>query len=818
MTSKRSAFWPSAVAVITILLGIVALPDSAKTWAPGFLRSPSFHFGLDLAGGTQLDFRISEQELSDQKTQIEQELALLSSQGGKPERIAMLQLQLQTIEQQQANLVEAIRLVLERRINALGVSEATITPSYVGNEKHLLVDCPGVVDVQECIDIVGKTIKLEFKEEFTEATAEFEAEVRSRAQETLRRITQSGETLQTVGEDLSDELGILYRERADLFRDQLTAGLEKFWDAAPSAKVTLMEGAVKTLVENEEGQQVERDVPGIFLVQVLEPRSQSGRTINEAPVAFSMLAKTEEDVAYSEHQDALLDNALPEEVVTTLKAMEPGELKTAVLPDGSARVLFLRSLQKGAETMEASHILIAYSGALSAANTVARTKEEARAFAEEVRGRVMDGEDFTTLAKELSDGPSAKTGGDLGAFGRGDMVPAFEKVAFGLKTGEVSDVVETPFGFHIILSKRAPASAPDTAAFDELTVKGENAGDRAAALIARLQAGEVQRMEDQIHLRFVFFSLMPSGWKDTPLDGKHFRSATVTLDPQSNIPVVQISFDDEGGRMFQELTKRNVNKRIAIFVGGQLISAPVVQNEISGGTAVITGSQNFEEAKKLAQDLNTGAIPAPIYLSGQRTVEATLGADALNAAMQAAIIGAIVLAIYMALIYRLFGLIATAALAVYTFLLFVFLKLPLFFFSGQYIVLTLAGIAGIILSIGMAVDANVLIFEHIKEEIRKGKLLKTAVRTGFSRAWPSIRDGNASTLITAAILFTIGSSIVRGFAVTLCTGVFLSMFTSILVTRWLIVWLLKRVNLEEHTWLLCGARKPAQQQESALRS
>src|SRR5205823_2809729 len=133
-----------------------------------------------------------------------------------------------------------------------------------------------------------------------------------------------------------------------------------------------------------------------------------------------------------------------------------------------------------------------------------------------------------------------------------------------------------------------------------------------------------------------FFSLAPTGWKDTDLDGKHFRSATTVLDPTTNRPVVQITFDDAGGKLFQELTKRNVGKRIAIFVGGDLVSAPTVQNEISGGVAVITGSASIDEAQKLAQDLNTGAIPAPIYLSGQRTVEATLGAQALDTSVKAA--------------------------------------------------------------------------------------------------------------------------------------------------------------------------------------
>jgi len=210
-----------------------------------------------------------------------------------------------------------------------------------------------------------------------------------------------------------------------------------------------------------------------------------------------------------------------------------------------------------------------------------------------------------------------------------------------------------------------------------------------------------------------------------------------------------------------------------------------VQTEIAGGVAVITGSSTFEEAKKLAQDLNTGAIPAPIYLSGQHTVEATLGAEALRTSVKASLIGIVILMLYMIVMYRLLGLLADLALLGYAILFLALLKLPLFLFSGQYIVLTLAGMAGVILSIGMAVDANVLIFERIKEELRKGKLLTTSIETGFQRAWPSIRDGNISTLITCIILFTVGTSIVRGFAATLGMGVLVSMFSAIIITRWL---------------------------------
>jgi preprotein translocase subunit SecD len=383
------------------------------------------------------------------------------------------------------------------------------------------------------------------------------------------------------------------------------------------------------------------------------------------------------------------------------------------------------------------------------------------------------------------------------------MVPAFEQAVANQTVGTISAPVETQFGYHIIRTDKVPTLPPDTSSYEQLNVKGEGASDRSSEIIGKLQRGEIVSMEEAITVRAIFFSLLPTGWKDTLLDGKHFRSATVTIDSTTNIPIVQIVFDDEGAKLFQELTKQNIDKRLAIFVGGQLVSAPTVQQEIVGGIAVITGSSNFDEANTLAQDLNTGAIPAPIYLAGQRTVEATLGAEALRTSLKAALLGVLILMGYMLLTYRFLGLLADIALSVYALLFFAMLKLPLFLFTSNYIVLTLAGMAGIILSLGMAVDANVLIFERMKEELRKGKMLKTAAETGFTRAWPSIRDGNVSTLITCSILFAVGTSIVKGFAVTLGMGVLISMFSAIVITRWLIR-KVSQMKVAEKTSLFCG--------------
>ncbi len=807
MNQHSSPLRPVIIGIVALFVVVIALPAEWKQWLPGFLSRPDLHFGLDLAGGTQLDFRISEAEIDKQIADIDAQIASGQATG---EQANLLRLDRSVLEEQRRNLVEAIRTVLERRINSLGVSEATITPSYFGGEKHLLIECPGVVDVQQCIATVGKTIQLEFKEEFTEATKEFEQQVKAKAAATLRHIRGSGVTLDVVGQDMGAQLGMGYVPSQLFFRDQLPEGLGSLWTRTPADGVQMFNGSITQPAQDAQGQPTEQTVPGVFLAQVREPRTMTGRLIQDAPTAFSILQKTEKGTAYETKQDAALET-LPPSVIAALRSMKAGELKVAVMPDGSAKLLFLRLFTPGREEVSASHILVSYSGASGAEPGVVRTKEQALARAVELKKQLANGANFATLARTASDGPSAKNGGSLGFFPRGSLVPAFENVAFSQPVGQVSEPVETPFGFHLIRVDQAPRVSPDRAAFDMLTVQGADAGTRANEFLARLQSGRLTNREEAIRIGFLFFSLQPSGWKDTALNGTHFRSASVTMDPNLNVPVVQIVFDAEGAKLFGELTKKNVGKRIAIFVGGELVSAPTVQQAIAGGTAVITGSATIEEARVLAQDLNTGAIPAPIYLSGQRTVEATLGAQALWTSLYAALVGSIILMIYLVAVYRLFGVIANLALIIYAVIFLAILKLPLFLFSNQYIVLTLAGAAGMILSIGMAVDANVLVFERVKEELQKGKMLRTAIDTGFSKAWPSVRDSNIATLITCAILFLIGTSIVRGFAITLGMGVFISMLTGMVLSRYVAHWVVATFPLEDKPWLFPGK----QHQDSA---
>jgi protein-export membrane protein SecD len=265
-------------------------------------------------------------------------------------------------------------------------------------------------------------------------------------------------------------------------------------------------------------------------------------------------------------------------------------------------------------------------------------------------------------------------------------------------------------------------------------------------------------------------------FKPTNLSGKYIKGAKVEFNQNTYQPEVSVQFDSEGAKIFEELTKNNVGKQLGIYLDGLPISAPVVRETISGGSAVISGKFNIDEAKKLAERLNAGALPVPIRLISQDSVGASLGQDSLDKSVKAGLIGFLAVAIFMILFYRFPGVVAVAALLIYT-------TLVLALFKLIPVTLTLAGVAGFILSIGMAVDANILIFERMKEEFRAGKGLGSAINDGFTRAWPSIRDSNISTLITTLVLYYFTTSVVKGFALTLGLGVIVSMFSAIFVTR-----------------------------------
>jgi protein-export membrane protein SecD len=413
--------------------------------------------------------------------------------------------------------------------------------------------------------------------------------------------------------------------------------------------------------------------------------------------------------------------------------------------------------------------------------------------AEEVLKKALAGEDFAQLAKDNSEDPGSKeNGGDLDFVKKGTFVPEFDKILFegNLADGEINkELVETQFGWHIIKKiEKRPASTGG----ELLSTQGGGEGDSL-----------------EIHSAHILFAkkVNPAparNFVETGLTGKNLKNASVDFSNQGMSETqVALKFDDEGTKLFAELTKKNIGKSLAIYLDGQIISAPTVQAEITNGEAVITGNFSNDEASNLVKKLNEGALPVPINLVSQDSVDASLGTASLTTSLKAGYIGLGVVMIFMLFYYRFLGLIASVALFIYTGMM-----IALFKISGLtpwQITLTLPGIAGFILSIGMAVDANILIFERTKEEIKKGRNILGALDEGFKRAWTSIRDGNVSSIITALILIELGTGFVKGFAVTLIIGVLLSMFTAVTISRTMLRFLLGEW-INDKLWLV-GVKK-----------
>lgn len=274
-------------------------------------------------------------------------------------------------------------------------------------------------------------------------------------------------------------------------------------------------------------------------------------------------------------------------------------------------------------------------------------------------------------------------------------------------------------------------------------------------------------------------SVNKDAFEDTGLTGKYISSAALQFGNGSNslqTPVVQVTFNTEGSARFADITSKNVGRNLGIFLDGKLLSLPVIQEKIDNGSAVISGSFSAQQAKDLATNLNLGALPVPITLASTETIGATLGEQAVHAGVYAGLLGFLILSVFMILWYRVPGIVAVISLVIYCILMLALFKLiP--------VVLTAAGIAGFILSVGLAVDANVLIAERMKEELKDGKNAQEAIGAGFSRAWNAIRDSNIAHIIAAVILFWFGTSLIKGFALVFGLGVIISMLSAIVISR-----------------------------------
>ena len=724
---KRHILKVGIIILVTLILGFIDLPSEKQKKlfppTPQAIQDSKYHLGLDLQGGSQLDYKIDLRKVP---------------------------------EKDRKSIIEGVSNVINTRVNGLGVSEPNIYLSSVGDEQHLIVELAGIKDLEEAKKVVGKTIQLEFKEQRGTEDTEAPKRAKNAAQALLDKV-KAGGNFDVLGkeESLGNPGKVTFQEVDFQYKDQV-----------PSALVNDLFSAK----------------PGEILKNIIE-------TSGEYSIdATGQLA--------------------PSKGHNVVKLLEKRDQK--------------REIDEKRE-VTVSHILVAYKGAERADSAVTRTEDEAKKRAAEVLEKLQKGGKFDELAKQYSDDKSNKDRGgalEQAVKGESQYAKEFETAAMALKkVGDLSPVTKTSFGFHIIKADKIKEALKET------------------------------RTEPQVKYTKIFYSAASDPWQDTELSGKHFTHADIQYDQLFN-PYVSIQFNDEGAKLFEKLTEKNVGKPLAIFVGGQLISAPNVNEKISGGKAQISGRFTLEEANKLARDLNTGAIPAPIVLAGQYTIGATLGQDALNKSLFAGSIGFLLVALFMILYYRLPGLLAVIALTIYAILMlfliktamplywslpisvaaFVFLVMKilrsresgaekaiglvlscfvLFFLSfllSTPVVMTLAGIAGVVLSIGMAVDANILIFERIKEELRDGRTLSAAIEVGFDRAWNSIRDSNFSSLITCGILFYFGSSIIQGFAFNLAAGILVSMFTAITITKTFISALIN-TKLANNLWLFGTPKK-----------
>ncbi len=639
--------------------------------------------GLDLQGGTELDYKVDLTEINDRNSDEDPD-----NDVSKAELNATL---------------ESVRDALEERVNPAGVGETIVRRSSIavngGTEEHILIQMSPDTDV----DKAKADAELDNRLEFYEEDPNLEKKEKLKIAAILANL--KSENFTDKGKSLATEKDfVTFESFGPFFKNEIED-----------------ENLAADLFKVEKNGVVQK---------VIETTINPVYTVKDGQIAFDGLPYPRNVFALAKVTD---------------KVEESREQTTP-------------------EKRKARHILFGYPEALKADENVKyKSKEEARAKAIEVLAKLKTNgtEDFGDLAKEFStEGAAQRSFGELGEFGKGQMVPAFEEAVFEMKEpGLIIDLVETDFGFHIIeVEKVIPEETKTTT-------------------------------ESKISYDLIVWDKKDLNWVKTPLGGKQLDKASVGYD-EINQPIVSLRFDKEGGKLFGELTEKIAARtcrdkqpcRMGIKVGGKFITTPTVREKIVGRNAQISGNFTFESAHELANGLNLGAIDLPVILSGQTTIGAELGQAQLSKSLKAGMMGLAATMVFMIFVYRLSGVIASIVLVIYTVLFISILKLYPESFGGP-IVLSLSGAAGIALSIGLAVDGNILIFERMKEEIKKGRTLTQAVDLGFERAWTAIRDSNFTTLLICTILFVIGSSIIKGFAITLIVGTLLSMFTAIIVSR-----------------------------------
>ncbi len=686
-----------AIAVISIVL---ALPSGS--FGDSFLGKKLENFkitlGLDLAGGTELDYKIDLSEAMAQNSDNDSENDVNINA-----------------------IAESVRDALEKRVNPAGVGEIIVKRSQINDEEHIIIQMPPSSNVAQAKQDAEQDNRLEFFEENPD------------------KAKKARTTITTYLEDITPQN---WNQKIE----ELTQLDNVFHNTVSKARFK------SEIIDQDLAEKIFATTPNSIIREIIETQTEIETTIDE--------------------NGQIQLTSFPKDILAIVKVNESLEEDREKTTPPKAKV---------------RHILFAYPEATRAPEDVHyQNQEEAKAKAEETLEKLKNEGtgNFADLAKQLSTEPAAQeSGGDLGEFEPGKMVAQFDEAVFSReKSGLLEEVIETPFGFHVI---------------EVLSITPE--------------VKETVREEKRSY-EMIAWDINEIIWTPTPLGGAQLENAIVGYN-EIGQPLVNLLFDSEGGDMFAELTgnvasrKCNDNPcRLGIKVGGNWITQPTVQEKIIGRNAQITGQFTFESAKRLADGLNLGAIDAPVNLSGQTTITPQLGEAQLQKSLKAGFYGFLATIIFMIIMYRFAGFIAGIALLLYATLFITILKTWPESLGGP-IVLSLSGVAGIVLSIGLAVDGNILIFERLKEELFKGKSLRQAVDLGFERAWSAIRDSNLTTLLTCIILFSTGSSIIKGFAITLIVGTILSMFTALTLSRNLLRFTLLSNSVSKTNWFGVSQKK-----------